>query len=110
MKPIFKSSLIKDVVISYVCMIVFPVMIILGMVFLLAGRYIYRAATESVTVTQQAVLELYKEEMRGSALALSRVVNMNGGTTIQDASGYDTQRAGTGYGAAIYHVSDAGRT
>ena len=38
MKPIFKSSLIKDVVISYVCMIVFPVMIILGMVFLLAGR------------------------------------------------------------------------
>ena len=52
MKPIFKSSLIKDVVISYVCMIVFPVMIILGMVFLLAGRYIYRAATESVTVTQ----------------------------------------------------------
>ena len=92
MKPIFKSSLIKDVVISYVCMIVFPVMIILGMVFLLAGRYIYRAATESVTVTQQAVLELYKEEMRGSALALSRVVNMNGGTTIQDASGYDTQR------------------
>ena len=36
MKPIFKSSLIKDVVISYVCMIVFPVMIILGMVFLLA--------------------------------------------------------------------------
>lgn len=57
MKPIFKSSLIKDVVISYVCMIVFPVMIILGMVFLLAGRYIYRAATESVTVTQQAVLE-----------------------------------------------------
>ena len=92
MKPIFKSSLIKDVVISYVCMIVFPVMIILGMVFLLAGRYIYRAATESVTVTQQAVLELYKEEMRGSALALSRVVNMNGGTTIQDASGYDTQK------------------
>lgn len=92
MKPIFKSSLIKDVVISYVCMIVFPVMIILGMVFLLAGRYIYRAATESVTVTQQAVLELYKEETRGSALALSRVVNMNGGTTIQDASGYDTQR------------------
>ena len=61
MKPIFKSSLIKDVVISYVCMIVFPVMIILGMVFLLAGRYIYRAATESVTATQQAVLELYKE-------------------------------------------------
>ncbi|MFR2690151.1 MAG: hypothetical protein ACLTBV_00300 [Enterocloster bolteae] len=60
MKPIFKSSLIKDVVISYVCMIVFPVMIILGMVFLLAGRYIYRAATESVTVTQQAVLELYE--------------------------------------------------
>ena len=60
MKPIFKSSLIKDVVISYVCMIVFPVMIILGMVFLLAGRYIYRAATESVTVTQQAVLELYQ--------------------------------------------------
>ena len=92
MKPIFKSSLIKDVVISYVCMIVFPIMIILGMVFLLAGRYIYRAATESVTVTQQAVLELYNEEARSSALALSRVVNMNGGTTIRDAAGYDTQR------------------
>ena len=92
MKPIFKSSLIKDVVISYVCMIVFPVMIILGLVFLAAGRYIYRAATESVTVTQQAVLELYREETRSSALALSRVVNMNGGTTIRDAAGHDAQK------------------
>ena len=92
MKPIFKSSLIKDVVISYVCMIVFPVMIILGMVFLLAGRYIYRAATESVTVTQQSVLELYKEEVRSSALSLSRIVNMNGGTTIKEAAGYDAQK------------------
>ena len=38
MKPIFKSSLIKDVVISYVCMIVFPVMIILGMVLFVGGK------------------------------------------------------------------------
>lgn len=92
MKGLFKSSLVKDVVISYVCMIVFPVMIILGMVFLAAGRYIYRAATDSVTVTQHAILELYQEEMRSSALALSRVVNMNNGTTINDAASRDPER------------------
>ena len=68
MKPIFKSSLIKDVVISYVCMIVFPVMIILGLVFLAAGRYIYRAATESVTAPEYKILDIHIYRRDGSAI------------------------------------------
>ena len=93
MKPIFKSSLIKDVVISYVCMIVFPRRDYLRHGVSVGGKVHHRAATESVTrdpAGNAGIIQ--RRKMRGSALALSRVVNMNGGTTTQDASGYDTQK------------------
>lgn len=89
MKPIFKSGLVKDVIISYICMIVFPVMIILSIAFVIAGRYIYRAATDSVRVTQNAILEQYQEERRSTALVLARVVNMSNGTTVAELSEAD---------------------
>lgn len=86
MKKVFKSSLVRDVVTSYIWMIVFPVMIVLGMAFVVASRYIYRAAMDSVAVAQNSVLALYEEEIRSTSIALSHVVNMNGGTTIREAA------------------------
>ena len=86
MKKVFKSSLVRDVVTSYIWMIVFPVMIVLGIAFVVASRYIYSAAMDSVAVAQNSVLALYEDEIRSTSIALSHVVNMNGGTTIREAA------------------------
>ena len=86
MKKVFKSSLVRDVVTSYIWMIVFPVMIVLGIAFVVASRYIYSAAMDSVAVAQNSVLALYEDEIRSTSIALSHVVNMYGGTTIREAA------------------------
>lgn len=89
MKKLFKSNLVKDVVISYICMIVFPVMIVFAVAFTVAARYIYSAAADSVQIAQNAVLGLYQDEMRNTALSLSHVVNMEDGRIIREAASTD---------------------
>lgn len=92
MKKLWKSNLVKNVITSYICMIVFPVMIVLAVAFTAAGRYIYRAAADSVQIAQSAVLNLYQEEMRNTALSLSHVVTMEDGALIQEAASADRQK------------------
>lgn len=71
-------------------MIVFPVMIVLAVAFATAGRWIYRAAADSVQIAQSAVLDQYQEEMRNTALSLSHVVTMEDGALIREAASTDS--------------------
>ncbi len=43
MKKIVKKGLIKDVASSYLTLVVLPVLVVFCGIFLIAGRYIYRA-------------------------------------------------------------------
>jgi sensor histidine kinase YesM len=64
-------------------------MIILGISYGIASKYIYNAAINSVKVAQNAIIELDKDESRHAAISLSHVVNMNNGSTIMQAAGTD---------------------
>ncbi len=87
MKKIVKKGLIKDVASSYLTLVVLPVLVVFCGIFLIAGRYIYRARLNSVEVTRQAVLELYEKERKSAALSLSHMVNFKDGQVIRDAAG-----------------------
>ena len=69
MKKFVKKGLIKDVASSYLMLVVLPVLVVFSVIFLIAGRYIYRARLNSVEVTRQAVFELYEEERKSAALS-----------------------------------------
>ena len=43
MKKFVKKGLIKDVASSYLMLVVLPVLVVFSVIFLIAGRYIYRA-------------------------------------------------------------------
>lgn len=92
MRSVFKSDMVKDVIVSYVCMIVIPVLLVLVIAFVISGHYIYRAASDSVKAAQNTILEFYGEEKNNTALALSRVVNMENGTLIKEAAGIDKKQ------------------
>ena len=93
MKKFVKKGLIKDVASSYLMLVVLPVLVVFSVIFLIAGRYIYRARLNSVEVTRQAVLDQYEEERKSAALALSHVLNFKDGEVIRDAAGNDEQKA-----------------
>lgn len=66
MKKFVKKGLIKDVASSYLMLVVLPVLVVFSVIFLIAGRYIYRARLNSVEVTRQAVLDQYEEERKSA--------------------------------------------
>lgn len=95
MKKFVKKGLIKDVASSYLMLVVLPVLVVFSVIFLIAGRYIYRARLNSVEVTRQAVFELYEEERKSAALSLSHILNFKDGEVIRDAAGNDEQKVKT---------------
>ena len=95
MKKFVKKGLIKDVAYSYLMLVVLPVLVVFSVIFLIAGRYIYRARLNSVEVTRQAVFELYEEERKSAALSLSHILNFKDGEVIRDAAGNDEQKVKT---------------
>lgn len=95
MKKFVKKGLIKDVASSYLMLVVLPVLVVFSVIFLIAGRYIYRARLNSVEVTRQAVFELYEEERKSAALSLSLILNFKDGEVIRDAAGNDEQKVKT---------------
>lgn len=86
MKKIFSHDSIKEAVISYLWMIVLPVMIILMLAFALASHYMFRASVSSVQIMQEEILNQYEEEKKKAALSLSHVVNLNDGITIRQVA------------------------
>ena len=108
MKKIVKKGLIKDVASSYLTLVVLPVLVVFCGIFLIAGRYIYRARLNSVEVTRQAVLELYEKERKSAALSLSHMVNFKDGQVIRDAAGdaEDAAKQASEQIDSMYHILD----